>query len=124
MAGCHCGLSRRVRSPQRRTVAAEAQVPGPGRIRPIPKNVATSVAHSGAGGDTAGGTPALRSRVLLTLFFGIIFIFFRVAYVEQRRRDYISATGPLTEVDQAATFATEREFRIVAGYQLFAGGTV
>ena len=54
------------------TVAADAQVPGPGCRRPIPKKVATRVAQSGAvgrdpstslraGSATAGGTPALRS---------------------------------------------------------------
>jgi len=105
-------------------VAAEAQVPGPGRIRPIPKNVATSVAHSGAGGDRAGGTLALPSRVSLALFFGVIFIFFRVADVEQGRRDYISAAGPLTEVDQATALTAERELRVLARYQLFAGWAV
>ncbi len=31
-----------------KTVATDAQVPGPGRIRPTPKNVPTSVAHAGA----------------------------------------------------------------------------
>ena len=118
---CHCGSSQRVRSHQSSTVADEAQVPGPGRIRPIPKNVATSVAHRGAGAR-AGGT-ALRSKVLLALFFGIIFAF-RIAYIQQRRRDYIRATGPLTQVDQSATLATERELRILARYQLFTGGAV
>jgi hypothetical protein len=29
------------------TVTADAQLPGPGRNRPIPKNVATIVAHDG-----------------------------------------------------------------------------
>lgn len=32
------------------TVASEPHVPGPGRNRPAPKNVATRVAHRGAGG--------------------------------------------------------------------------
>jgi hypothetical protein len=47
------------------TVAADAQVPGPGRTRPIPQKVASSVAHCGAHGRdapaTAGGTLALHS---------------------------------------------------------------
>ena len=50
-----------------RTVANDPHVPGPGLRRPVPKNVATSVAQSGAAGRdapaTAGGTPALRSFV-------------------------------------------------------------
>jgi hypothetical protein len=51
---------------QSTTVAADPHVPGPGRSRPIPKKVATSVAHSAARGRdapaTAGETPALPSR--------------------------------------------------------------
>jgi hypothetical protein len=50
-----------------RTVANDPHVPGPGLRRPVPKKVATSLAHSGAAGRdapvTAGGTPALRSGV-------------------------------------------------------------
>jgi len=75
VAGCHGELTQRVSSHHRRTVAAEAHVPGPGRTPPIPKNVATSVDQRGAEAR-AGGTPALRSRVLLALFFVVIFLFF------------------------------------------------
>jgi hypothetical protein len=39
----------RARAAHNNTVAADPQVPGPGRSLPIPKNVATSVAHSGVG---------------------------------------------------------------------------
>ena len=49
------------------TVAADAHVPGPGRIRPRPKNVPASVAHSGVGRDapaTARGTLALPTWAL------------------------------------------------------------
>src|ERR1700689_4481577 len=53
----------RVANAHRITVASDVQVPGPGLSRPTPKNVATSVAQSGARGRdapaTAGGTPAL-----------------------------------------------------------------
>src|SRR5580693_8371013 len=42
------------------TVAAEAQVPGPGCRRPIPKKVATVVAQSGARGVASGFTPRPR----------------------------------------------------------------
>src|SRR6267154_3852895 len=55
-------------------VAAEPQLPGPGRIRPMPRNVPTKVAHRGArdapaacpelAEGTAGGTPALLSRLV------------------------------------------------------------
>ena len=56
------------------TVVADAQLPGPGRTWPMPKNVAVNLAHRGVRGRdapsassgqapaTAGGTPALRSR--------------------------------------------------------------
>ena len=37
------------------TVTADAQLPGPGRNRPIPKNVATSVAHVGVRCEWEGG---------------------------------------------------------------------
>ena len=43
---------QRAMTHQSMTVAAEPQVPGPGFRRPTPKNVATSVAQSGAGGRT------------------------------------------------------------------------
>ena len=46
------------------TVAADAQVPGPGRIRPIPKNVAITVAHAGAP-TLLSGTYSLFTNLLL-----------------------------------------------------------
>ena len=41
------GASARATAAHSKTVAADPQLPGPGRSLPIPKNVATSVAHSG-----------------------------------------------------------------------------
>ncbi len=41
------GASAWAKTAHNNTVAADPQVPGPGRNRPIPKNVATSVAHGG-----------------------------------------------------------------------------
>lgn len=59
------GAIRWATAAQSTTVAADPQVPGPGRRRPMPKKVATTVAQSGARGRdgpaTAGRTPALRS---------------------------------------------------------------
>src|SRR5437899_7563584 len=59
--------TQRVISPHQTTVAAEAQVPGPGRSRPMPKNVATSsaqrVVRRRDAPATAGGTPAVRSEI-------------------------------------------------------------
>src|SRR5207302_6547638 len=58
---------QRVISHHKTTVAAEAQVPGPGRSRPMPKNVATSsaqrVVRRRDAPATAGGTPAVRSEI-------------------------------------------------------------
>lgn len=62
--GVRRGYGRaRARAAQRSMVAADAHVPGPGRMWPMPKNVAVSVAQPGARkGDAAipGGTPTLR----------------------------------------------------------------
>lgn len=72
------GDNARATIAQIRTVAADAQLPGPGRRCPIPKNVAASVAHSGARGRKAPssslgppfliefGTPALRPDTALS----------------------------------------------------------
>jgi hypothetical protein len=66
------GTSAKHNAAHSNTVAAEAHVPGPGRSRPIPKNVATSEAQSGVVRDAVartGGTPALvsGSRVSFTI---------------------------------------------------------
>src|SRR5512146_1651775 len=58
------GASRR----QRATVATEAQVPGPGLRRPVPKKVAASHAQRGAG--VAGATAAADSGALSIFLFG------------------------------------------------------
>ena len=44
------------------TVASDPQVPGPGFRRPVPKKVATNVAHRGRGGETPPRQPAGRRR--------------------------------------------------------------
>ncbi len=127
--GCHAGAIQRARSHHRRTVAAEPQVPGPGRKRPMPKNVATSVAQRSAGRD-AGGTPALRralgvaarhrlgwrQRRRLAVRHPVltIFIAFDLA-VLHRRRDHIRAAGPFPQINQAAAIAAERELGVLAG---------
>ena len=64
------GLPTRARSSgsashQRRTVAAEPQLPGPGCRRPVPKKVATSVAQSGARGAGTSGMEVIRVGVFL-----------------------------------------------------------
>ena len=47
-----------------RAARAEAHVPGPGRSLPIPKNVATVVAHNGAGESTSGIARGLEAELL------------------------------------------------------------
>ena len=47
-AVCQLGLIQRLSSHQSKTVAAEPQLPGPGRSSPVPKKVATSFDQSGA----------------------------------------------------------------------------
>src|SRR5205807_2976178 len=65
--GCQYAPIQRVISHHKTTVAAEAQVPGPGCSRPMPKNVATSsaqrVVRRRDAPATAGGTPAVRSEI-------------------------------------------------------------
>ena len=77
--GCHAGAINLATNHQRRTVAADPQVPGPGRMCPTPKKVATSVAHTEARGrdapETAGGTPALRSEAGSAEVLGVVTVF-------------------------------------------------
>src|SRR5207253_11265418 len=76
-AGCEVAEIECATMAQRRTVAAEPQLPGPGRRRPTPKKVAITVAQSGAGAVTlAAMLPLLISRpdvllpVVITLGLG------------------------------------------------------
>jgi len=127
-------------------VAADPHVPGPGRSRPTPKNVATSVAQSGADGweEIAGGASApwsgirslagvmlwrrrpqwLQAPANLKLLAGIrcVIFFQRFTYIRNRRRDHIGPTRPFTQIGQAAALAAEGKLRILATHRLFAGG--
>ena len=101
---------------QSSTAARDPHVPGPGRSRPAPKKVATSVAHLGA------------VVVVEATSVGLFDMAVRIAgivrlRIVQRSRDHISAARPFTEIDRAATFAAEWEFLIAGDYQLLAGGT-
>src|SRR5438105_4957791 len=46
-----------------------------------------------------------------------------VASIAQRRRDHIRATGPLSQIDDPATLAAERELRVRTLHRLLADGT-
>src|ERR1035437_8222020 len=60
---------RKLANAHRITVANDPQVPGPGLRRPAPKNVAVSVAHSGARGRDAPATGGI-GRVRTGISFG------------------------------------------------------
>src|SRR6266705_5591200 len=75
-AGCEVAEIECATIAQSRTVAAEPQLPGPGRRRPTPKKVAITVAQSGAGVTLGVPLPLLISRpdvllpVVITLGLG------------------------------------------------------
>jgi hypothetical protein len=50
-------------------------------------------------------------------FFSRFLYAFDIFRIGDRTRDNIPATGPFPEIDQLASFATEREVRRVAKYQ-------
>jgi len=43
--------------------------------------------------------------------------------IVQRTGNYITAAGPLAQIDQAAAVAAERELRITGQHELLTGGT-
>jgi len=111
----------RARDPtsQTSTVASDPHVPGPGLIRPAPKNVATSVAQRGARGRvvTSSG-PELGAGVLDSLVLFVIrmagvgrWLEFLVG-IGQRGRDDVVAPGPFTQINRTATLAAKGELGI------------
>ena len=99
-----------------RTVASDPHVPGPGRNRPAPKNVATRVAHRGAGDSIGPGS--------LWFFTSLARVVEIVGLrIVQRGGDDIAAARPLAQVDRAAVFAAERILGIVGQHDLSASWT-
>ncbi len=98
------------------TVASEPHVPGPGRNRPAPKNVATRVAHRGAGGPIGPGSLCLLASLVRVA--GIVCL-----RIVQWGGDHIGPARPLAEINRAAVFAAERILRIFAQYDLSTGWT-
>ena len=148
--GCQPTGIPRLTAHHSRTVAADAQLPGPGRSRPVPKNVAMSVAQAGAGDVPCSTACRVRSPVSCIvlrpadaprqparrrLYFGLdIFLLFfcfaiasrpqRVlAGVFHRRRDHVLATGPFSQIEQAAALAAEREFWLRILHRFLTDGT-
>src|ERR1700730_13237465 len=110
--GCQLCAIQRATSHHSRTVAAEPQVPGPGRRYPTPKKVATIVAQRGASLPPSG------------ILIGLSGDIFDVIAVLYWRRDDIPAAGPFAQVNQAAAVATERELGVLAGHGLLADGAL
>jgi hypothetical protein len=96
--GCQPGEIQRARSHHKRTVAAEAQLPGPGRSRPTPKKVAMRLAQSGVRAWAVSLAPS---------GFFIRILGYALGGFRQRRRDYIGATGPFAKVNKTAALAAE-----------------
>ena len=119
---CHDAGTALARKNQIRTAAADPQVPGPGRIRPIPKTGAINAAQSGAG---------RLGEVLVAAWISVI-IFARrlgpalrliqkfVFHIEHRRRDHILAARPFAQIQRTATLTAEREVLAAAGSRLLA----
>jgi hypothetical protein len=86
-------------------VVADAQVPGPGRRRPMPRNVATSVA-----------TCEVRSVSGLSIALWIVVVrivrFKLLIGTSHRRRNHVSPARPLAQVNHAASLAAERKFGV------------
>src|ERR1035438_1079790 len=99
-----------------KTVASEPHVPGPGRNRPAPKNVATRVAHRGAGGPISPGS--LYFLASLARVVGIVGL-----RIVQRGGDDIAAARPLAKVNRTAPFAAERILKIAGQHDLSASWT-
>lgn len=111
------------------TVAREPQVPGPGFIRPAPKNVATSVAQRGARGrvvTSSGrelGAGTLGSLVLFIIRMAGVGRWFEFLIgIGQRGRYDVVSPGPLTQINRAATLAAKREFGVRTLHRILADG--
>ena len=125
-ATCHWTGMPRLIAHQTTTVNAEAQLPGPGRSLPVPKNVAVSHAQRGAceREPASGSVAALGVELIRVSSPGITIwriIQTGIFWIGNRSGDDVSAAGPLAEIDQTTPLAAEREVGIGAQYQLFAG---
>src|ERR1700690_1246810 len=97
--------------------AADPQVPGPGRIFPAPKNVATRVAQSGAG---ATACPSEIPVISLIISCVAKLLNFDVVGILHRRGYDILSAGPFAQVNGPAAFTAEREVLGSSGHGLFA----
>jgi hypothetical protein len=120
---CHDIGTALARKNQIRAAAADPQVPGPGRIRPIPKTGAINAAQSGAG---------RLGEVLVAAWISVIifaagrlgparrliqkFVF----HIEHRRRDHVLVARPFAQIERPATLTAEREVLAAAGSRLLA----
>ena len=98
-------------------------MPGPGRPKPAPKNVATIQAQSGA--FTRGWLVDI-SVVLVVVAMTFLLRFLHaldVFGIGDRAGDHVTTAGPLSKIDEAAALAAEREVRIFAQHKLAARRT-
>src|SRR5271154_4958824 len=124
-ASCQFRPIQPLSSHQSKTVAAEPQLPGPGRRRPVPKKVATSLAQSGARGRDDGGEKVLESGCVFwsdSVVIGIVphRVWNAFGCVLHWRGDHVSAALPFSQINSAAAVAAEREFRIFAFHRFLA----
>src|SRR3954469_20614199 len=109
------GSAKRAKPPQRSVVATDAQVPGPGRPKPVPKNVPIIHAHAGA----RVMARSVDVAAVIVLFLAILLFLFAfdaldVFGIGDWTGDDIRPAGPFSEIDQATPFATEWEVGVVA----------
>src|SRR4051812_26984816 len=115
ISGREAGAANRAKPPQSNVVATEAHVPGPGRPKPAPKNVATAHAQSGA--FTFAGLMDVAAVFVVVVAMAILVHFLHsldVFGIGDGTGDYITSAGPFSQVNQAAALAAKREVRIVA----------
>lgn len=122
------------------TVAADAQLPGPGRIRPQPKNVAMSQESLPVRPCPAGaeGSALVLSVGIISVSAGVVLIILAEALIlgacprigleshffgiGNRTGNHIPVAGPLAQIYQTTTLAAEGELGIGAQHQLLTGG--
>src|SRR6185437_15201529 len=96
------------------TVTVDAHVPGPGRTRPMPKNVPIAQAQRERG---SGVSDALLAAALI-FSAGILcstwFNFLEQLGIHHRRADAIGAASPLSQIDQPASITAKREVLRIA----------
>ena len=98
---------------------ADAQVPGPGRRSPIPRNVPTIQAHGVRRLDDCGLVALV--VIVIRLMVLVRLDFLKQLGIEDRRADAITAARPLAQIHQPASIAAEGKVFIRAQNDALAG---